>query len=65
MVGFTVMEALVCPPGVHANVPPLIEGVAVNVELAPSHIVEELTARVGCGLTVIALTAEAVQPASV
>ena len=55
----------VCPPGVQLYVPPPIDGVAVSVELAPLQMVEEFTATVGCGFTVIALEVVAEQPLSV
>ncbi len=45
--GVTETEAVVCPPGDHAYVPPASEGVAVNVVDVPAQIDAEFTATVG------------------
>jgi len=63
--GLTVMEAVVAPPGAHANVPPPADGVAVIVALDPAQIVCEVEVTVGIGFTVITRVAVAVHPASV
>ena len=47
VVGVTLIELLVCPPGDHKNVPPALLGVAVRVAVWPEQMVVLLTATVG------------------
>ena len=50
--GFTVIVCVVCPPGDHRQVPPLVDGVAVSVVDCPVQIVCEFTVTVGAVVTV-------------
>ena len=51
VVGLTVIELPVCPPD-QANVPPVVEGVAVNVAEPPAQMVWLVEVTVGVGFTV-------------
>ena len=52
VVGLTVIVCVVAPPGDHKYVPPVTEGVAVNVADCPLQIVALLTVTLGPGVTV-------------
>jgi hypothetical protein len=52
LAGFTVIEELVSPPGLHKYVPPIAEGVAVKVAADPLQIVTLFTETVGALFTV-------------
>jgi len=62
--GVTVSGFVVAPPGAQENVPPVIEGVAVNVELVPAQTVAGAAAAVtvGIGFTVSVPVPVVVQP---
>ena len=63
--GFTVIVAVVAPPGDQEYVPPPMDGVAVNVVEEPLQIVAEFTVTVGTGFTVTVPVPVAEQPVSV
>ena len=46
------MFCVVAPPGDHEQVPPPVDGVAVNVADCPAQIVDEFTVTVGAAFTV-------------
>jgi hypothetical protein len=52
VVGLTVIDAVVAPPGDHENVPPLVVGTAVKVADCPEQIVAEFTVRAATVFTV-------------
>lgn len=52
VVGETVIDAVFSPFGCHSISPPEMEGLAVNVMDDPSHMVPELTVKVGELVTV-------------
>ena len=59
------MLCVVCPPGDHEYVPPVVEGVAVSVALWPAQIVGEFTLTVGAVFTFTVPDPEPGQPAKV
>jgi hypothetical protein len=56
------MDCVVAPPGAQEYVPPVVDGVAVNVALVPAQTEVELTVTVGIGLIIIDWDATSVHP---
>jgi hypothetical protein len=56
------IDCVVCPPGNQSKLPPLIDGVAVNIALPLGQMVSLFTVTVGNGFTVTLATAIDEQP---